>query len=163
MELNLKNSDIGISSGLLFVLSELTGHSTTKIMGYFMDRGREMASCPSNVFEVSRGRREPVVDYSHGVAARISVLRGFYPGTCIGYKLCAFISSKSLNLWVSPLIDTKQKIITDLQKLSEAVAEEMLLGDATFNPPLAKPRVLTPTGATPQPYRKKDKKRRKKT
>ena len=156
METKSQNSLI-INEGLIFVLTEITKHSPAKIMGYFMDRGLEISTCPTNVFKRGQGKRPAIPSVEQD--GKILVLRGYYPNTCISYKLSVFTGSSYIKAWVEPIIKNSRYISKDFQFIREAVASESLLDEVTFKMEPSRPKAMTPTGATPQHFRKTTKKK----
>jgi len=167
--INLQWSRINIEDNLLFVLSELVDDTPAQIMGYFMDRAVEVARCPSNCFRKSWDQSKlkyvrTTVGNEEGLC--ITVLRGYYPSTPIAFKMTVCVSpnyagdenEKAVVAKIAMIAESKRWTSLNFEDVADATTRESLIGDHVFNPKLVRPKALTPTGATPQHY-KKDKKK----
>lgn len=157
-----KTGTVQVEDGLLFILTELTNLSLPRIMAYFADRSSELLNCKSNV---SHRKWDPT---KHGYVttilstdnSKIVVLRGYFPNTPIAYKLTLYDDDRGWNARARAIPNTKQDTIATVDTIRDAVAKEDLLGDNMPTPHFARPRPLTPSGASPQHYRPKRSRRK---
>jgi hypothetical protein len=143
---------VTIEEYLLFVLTQITGHSATRVASYFMDLGIQLSVNTAEKCwdEKHRCYIKTTVTCAVGTMT-VRTMRGYYPNTPISFTLSSTLAADQLILRVTATEQT-DTLHFDFDDLRENLSREVLLDDPTPAPKLKRPKSITPPGMTPQRY-----------
>lgn len=147
---NRSQSEITIKDRLTFILVEL-GIPDHEIWEYFAGLASTILLVPANGESVV-----PVYRRSPKPTKPFYLMKGFYPGTPIAYSMLVIPSGEgpSRTLYASiDLAKSSSKSTRSIASILNSAAESDLLGAEKEVTKYTKPRILTPKGVKPQPYR----------
>lgn len=157
------NHEIRIEEYLIQQIADASGAKHHEILSFFDEQADKMTDVQPNVkgFKPKFGRYQKATN-------PIWVMRGYYPKTTILFKICIyrFTEDYSVDMYGNPsgtsrdhikvcAVKPNPKFINiDRNRIREAHAEAMLLGDSNFTIKLKRPRIMTPKGLKPHKLKK---------
>lgn len=152
--------DLHISQQLMFEIAGTLGVSTNDVLSFFDDTIHQMMDCKPNL--VRKPYSKAVDNQEIGIPIR--VLRGYYPGTGIFFKIILTTFSENMGGHHRAKVSTPAqlrhpiRLVFDKCKLKEFMAErELLAYEGEELIPFKKQRLMTPKGMKPLEFVPKNK------
>jgi len=143
-----------IEQALIIAIADTKGIERYEVMAFFDETISAMSQCPPNL---TRRQGAKKTDPDYNIPIPIWVLRGYYPGTGIFFKITLIHDNTSTynngmfakvhhlnmhNLW-------KDRVHLDAEAVRRAVAEKELIGHDLPQMELKPQRLMTPKGMKP--------------